>query len=211
MKVIVADIQQSASDSVASEIVRNEGNAIAIHLDISNPESTNQFIQQVQNRYGTLDVLINNAGIDVTQSIEDLSIADWQRIINVNLNGAFYLSKAVFKQMRDGGGGHIINIVSTAAKRAWANASAYHASKWGLLGLSQALHVEGRPHNIKVTSLIAGGMQTPFLLDRFPDIDRNTLQDPANVAETIHYLLHQPPGTVIAEMMVLPIQETSWP
>ena len=70
------------------------------------------------------------------------------------------------------------------AKRAWANASAYHASKWGLLGLSYALHVEGRfPHNVKVTAVIAGGMRTPFLLDRFSDIDPGVLQDPANVAE----------------------------
>ena len=77
------------------------------------------------------------------------------------------MAKAVFPHMRGSGGGHIINVVSTAAKRAWANASAYHASKWGLLGFSQALHVEGRPHNIKVTSLISGGMRTPFLLERF--------------------------------------------
>ena len=73
--------------------------------------------------------------------------------------------------MRYQGRGHIVNIVSTAAKRAWANASAYHASKWGLLGLSHALHVEARPQNVKVTAVVAGGMRTPFLLDRFPDLD----------------------------------------
>ncbi len=64
--------------------------------------------------------------------------------------------------------GHIVNIASTAAKRAWANASAYHASKWGLLGFSYALHVEARPHKVKVTAVIAGGMQPPFILDRSP-------------------------------------------
>ena len=71
--------------------------------------------------------------------------------------------------------------------------------------------MEARPHNIKVTALVAGGMQTPFLLDRFPDIDVSTLQDPKNVAETIRFLLSTPAGTVIPEMMVLPMREGSWP
>jgi short-subunit dehydrogenase len=109
------------------------------------------------------------------------------------------------------GGGAIVNIVSTAAKRAWANASAYHASKWGLLGLSHALHVEGREQDIKVTAVIAGGMRTPFLLDRFPDIDIDTLLDPSAVAETVAFALSQPGRVVIPEIMVLSMKETSWP
>jgi short-subunit dehydrogenase len=113
--------------------------------------------------------------------------------------------------MKQQGSGHIINIISTAAKRAWPNASGYHASKWGLLGLSHALHTEARPHGVKVTALVAGGMRTPFLLDRFPDIDESTLQDPRNVAETIRFVLSQPAETVIPEVMVLPMRETSWP
>ena len=104
-----------------------------------------------------------------------------------------------------------MNIVSTAAKRKWANASAYHASKWGLLGFSHALHVEARPHRIKVTAVIAGGMRTAFLLDRFPDIDPGVLQDPGNVAETVKFVLTQPEETVIPEVMVIPMRETSWP
>ena len=78
--------------------------------------------------------------------------------------------------------GHIVNIASTAAKRAWANASAYHASKWGLLGFSHALHVEARAFQVKVTAVVSGGMRTPFLLDRFPDIDVENLQEPDHVA-----------------------------
>jgi NAD(P)-dependent dehydrogenase (short-subunit alcohol dehydrogenase family) len=127
------------------------------------------------------------------------------------LNGPFYLMKEAFRVMKRQGGGSIVNITSTAAKRAWANASAYHASKWGLLGLSHALHVEGRAHNIKVTAIVAGGMRTPFLLDRFPDLDPNVLQDPRNVAETIRFVLTQPTETVIPEVTVLPMRETSWP
>jgi short-subunit dehydrogenase len=107
--------------------------------------------------------------------------------------------------------GHIVNITSTAAKRCWANASAYHASKWGLLGFSHALHVEARPHGIKVTAVVSGGMRTPFLLERFPDIDIGTLQDPRNVAEAIRCILTLPPDAVVPELTILPMKETSWP
>ena len=113
--------------------------------------------------------------------------------------------------MRARRSGQIVNIISTAGKRAWANASAYHASKWGLLGFSHALHVEGRAVGIKVTAVIAGGMRTPFLFDRFPDLDPGLLQEPRTVAETIRFVLTQPRESVIPEIMVLPMRETSWP
>ena len=79
------------------------------------------------------------------------------------------------------------------------------------MGLSHALHAELRSLGIKVSAIIAGGMRTPFLLDRFPDIDQDTLQDPLNVARAVKFVLTQPPETVIPEVMVLPMKETSWP
>src|SRR6185369_12124498 len=121
------------------------------------------------------------AGTDRTCSIDELEIEDWDRILRTNLTGPFVLSKFAAREMRRRGtGGQIVNIASTAAKRAWPNAAAYHASKWGLLGFSEAIHAELRPYNIRVTAVIAGGMRTPFLLDRFPDLDPAKLQDPLN-------------------------------
>ena len=168
-------------------------------------------VEKIISQHGQLDILINNAGTDLTVAIEDLSIQDWDRILAVNLRAPFILSKAVISHMKQRESGHIVNIASTAAKRAWANASAYHASKWGLLGFSHALHVEARPHKVKVTAVIAGGMQTPFILDRFPDTPLENLQDPKNVADTIRYILTQPAETVIPEVMVVPMRETSYP
>ena len=208
---VVADIRLELAETVAQNCRVQGGEAIALELDVSNPEQVEAVVDQVISKYGRVNGLVNNAGTDLTVSIEEMPIHEWQRIINVNLNGPFIISKAVFTQMKHQGGGHIINIASTAAKRAWPNASAYHASKWGLLGFSHALHVEGRPHNVKVTALISGGMRTPFLLERFPDLDLSTLQDPKNVAKTVLYLFMQPEETVISEMMVLPMKETSWP
>ncbi len=209
--VIVADIREELANKVAQVIQDSGSESMALTLDVTNESQAEAAVQKITAQYGRLDALINNAGTDVTLSIEELPINDWDRVLAVNLRGPFIMSKFTFPIMKEQGSGHIINIVSTAAKRAWANASAYHASKWGLLGFSHALHVEARPHNIKVTALVAGGMRTPFLLDRFPDIDVNTLQDPKNVAETIRFLLSTPAGTVIPEMMVLPMSESSWP
>ena len=161
--------------------------------------------------HGALFALINNAGVDYTLPIDELTDEQWNRVLRTNLHGPFVLCRAAARLMKRQGRGHIVNVASTAAKRAWPNASAYHATKWGLLGLSYALHAELRPHGIRVCAVVAGGMRTPFLLERFPDLDQSKLQDPENVAETIKHVLLQPPGTAIAEVMVVPAGETSWP
>ncbi|MUG93351.1 SDR family NAD(P)-dependent oxidoreductase [Scytonema sp. UIC 10036] len=209
--VVVADIRDDLANKVSGEIQSNGFQAQPLVLDVTNEEQVETAIHKIVSQYGRLDALINNAGTDVTVSIEELSIKDWDRILAVNLRAPFIMSKFALPVMKEQKSGHIINISSTAAKRAWPNASAYHASKWGLLGFSHALHVEARPYNIKVTALVAGGMETPFLLDRFPDIDVSKLQNPKNVAATIRFLLSTPEGTVIPEMMVLPMAESSWP
>lgn len=157
-----------------------------------------------------LDAVVNNAGIDRTSGVDALEVDDWDAIIRTNLRGPFLLSKYALPLLRESQG-DIVNVASTAAKRGWPNASAYHASKWGLLGLSYALHAEFRAHGVRVTAVIAGGMRTPFLLERFPDLDPAKLQDPRDVARAVRFALTQPRESVVAEITVLPVQETSWP
>ena len=209
--VVIADIKQQSAQRVCADLVSQGKKADAVHLDVSDERSVSTTVQQVLGRHQRIDVLVNDAGTDKTAPIEELSVSDWDRVIGVNLTGPFLMTRQVMPQMKKQGGGQIVNIVSTAAKRAWANAAAYHASKWGLLGFTYAMHVEGRKENVKVTAVIAGGMRTPFLLDRFPDLDPNVLQDPKNVADTIRFLLTTPAESVIPEVMVLPMRETSWP
>jgi len=211
MTVAVGDLRAEAAEAVAESISSDGGKAIAVRLDVAEEVSAASAVREVVARLGGLDALVNNAGTDVTAPFEALTVADWDRVVGVNLRGPFLLARQAFPLMRAQGRGHIVNIVSTAAKRAWANASAYHASKWGLLGLTHALHVEGRPHGVKVTAVIAGGMRTPFLLDRFPDLDPGVLQDPGNVAQAVRFALSLPDETVIPEITVLPMRETSWP
>ena len=209
--VAVADLDLHRAQAVVREISGTGGRAFAIRADIGEEHECRRALGETLERHGRLDVLVNNAGVDYTLPIEELSAEQWDRVIRTNLRAPFMLSKHAATIMKRQGGGHIVNIASTAAKRAWPNASAYHASKWGLLGFSHALHAELRPHKIKVSAVVAGGMRTPFLLDRFPDIDPGVLQDPANVAATVKFLLLQPEETVIPEVMVIPMREGSWP
>jgi NAD(P)-dependent dehydrogenase (short-subunit alcohol dehydrogenase family) len=216
-KVVVADVRREQAERVVAALLSEHspqppvGSAEPLALDVTSEQSGDAAVQAVLERHGRLDILVNNAGIDVTLPVEEIAVSEWDRILGVNLRGPFVLSRLAFPIMRQQGSGQIVNIVSTAAKRAWANASAYHASKWGLLGLSHALHVEGRAVGIGVTVVIAGGMRTPFLFDRFPDLDPDLLQDPASVANTVRFVLTQPDGTVVPEITVLPFRETSWP
>ena len=210
-QVIVADVREDAAQRTAAAVQNAGGAAQAVRLDVADEAETESAVRHAVERFGALHVLVNNAGIDRTVPIEEMGVDEWDRIMAVNLRGPFLLSRQAFRVMAQQGGGHIVNVVSTAALRAWANASAYHASKWGLLGLSNALHVEGRRQGIRVTAVISGGMRTPFLLERFPDIDQSVLQEPANVAAAVRFALTQPPGTVIPQLMVFPENETSWP
>ena len=212
--VALLDRDANKAREVARQLDPRHERSIALAADVGDALAVADAVDKTVGRFGALDVLVNNAGTDVTASLEEVDIAAWDKVLDTNLRGPFYLAKAALPALRgaDGGrGGHIVNIASTAALRAWPNASAYHASKWGLLGLSKALHAELRAAGIRVSSVIAGGMRTPFLLERFPDLDPNVLQDPANVAEAVHFMLAMPRGSVVAEVMVLPDQETSWP
>jgi len=212
VRVVVADIRESSARAIADELnTRTEGSAIAMQLDVGNAASATGLFDRVEAEFGGLDILVNNAGTDVTAPIEEISVDAFDRVLSTNLRGPFILTRAALPALRKRNGGDVINIASTAARRAWPNASAYHASKWGLVGLSHALHAELRGERIRVCALLAGGMRTPFLIDRFEGIDLDTLQDPANVAQAVIAVLQMPAETVIPELMVLPRRESSWP
>lgn len=213
-RVVMADLVPDKAKVVAARIDPEGQRTLAIACDVGNAASAESAVRQATEHFGGLDVLVNNAGTDVTIDLEQLTVEDWDRVLATNLRGPFLLSKAALKPLRasdEGRGGHIVNIASTAARRAWPNASAYHASKWGLVGLSQALYAELRSQGIRVTTVIVGGMKTPFLLDRFKDIDQSKLQDPANVAEAVRFALTMARESIVAEISVLPLQESSWP
>ena len=213
--VACIDLDLDAVERVSQNLSARDYLSIAIKCDVSDAASVARTIQTTVERFQRLDIVVNCAAIDYTLSVDDMTIEQWDRVIAVNLRGPFLMAKAALPIMRQQHSGHIVNIASTAATRAWANASAYHATKWGLRGFSRALGVEGRPDGIRVTTIIPGGMRTHFF-DRFaeqgiPMPEEQNLQDPATVADVIVYATTVPPESALQEVIVTPVTETSWP
>lgn len=213
--VACVDVNGENARRVSEELQRAGVNSLGITCDVSNAGQVQQAVQQVIDQFGRLDVVVNNAAIDHTVSIDEMSIEQWDQVIGVNLRGPFLTAKAALPQMKKQKSGHIVNVASTAALRCWANAAAYHASKMGVVGLGRGLGVEGRPYNVRVTTVYPGGMNTHFF-DRFeeqgiPMPDVQNLIDPCRVAEAIVFAVQMPEPAVVQEMMVTPLTETSWP
>jgi NAD(P)-dependent dehydrogenase (short-subunit alcohol dehydrogenase family) len=213
--VACIDLNRTAVERVCAELATAGSRALALAFDVSDAAAVYGAIEMVIGQFGRLDVIVNCAAIDHTLSVDDMTIEQWDQVLSVNLRAPFLFAKAAWPAMTRQGGGHVINIASTAATRAWANAAAYHASKWGLVGFSRGLGVEGRASNIRVTTIIPGGMRTHFF-DRFveqdiPMPDEANLQDPATVANAIVFAASVPAGSALQELIITPVTETSWP
>ena len=213
--VACIDINQQAAERISHDLTSQDIQSIAIQCDVSNADAVFHTVKTVDEQFGRLDIIVNCAAIDHTVSVNEMTVEQWDSVIGVNLRGPFLFAKAAFPIMQRQHSGHIFNIASTAATRAWANASAYHATKWGLVGFSRGLGVEGRPDGIRVTTIIPGGMRTHFF-DRFveqgiPMPDQENLQDPANVANVIVFAAQVPPESALQEVIITPVTETSWP
>ena len=209
------DMNEASAERVSSELSSQDVDSIALYCDVSNKQEVFQCVNATHDHFGRLDIIVNCAAIDHTVSVEEMSVEQWDQVVGVNLRGPFLMAKAAWPILAAQRSGHIFNIASTAATRAWANAAAYHATKWGLVGFSRGLGVEGRPFGIRVTTIIPGGMRTHFF-DRFveqgiPMPEEQNLQDPANVARTMVFAAQVPPESAVQEVIITPMTETSWP
>lgn len=205
-RVVCADIEEKGAREVAGEV-----GGRALYLDVADPVSIEEAVQNVLGEEGRIDILVNNAGVDFIRSATELTLEEWDRVQHINLRAPWLLSRAIFPHMIQRGSGQIVNVASTAAKKGWENAAAYAASKHGVMGLTQVLHAEGREHGVRAMALVAGGMRTNFFRTLDPPPDPATLQPPENVANTILFMVCQPPETVVQEAVVTPITETSYP
>src|SRR4029079_9943268 len=121
-----------------------------------------RLIEETVKRFGGVDVLVNNAGVGKFANVADMSLDDWRQIVDTNLSGVFYCTRAALPEMRRRGGGFVINISSLAGKNAFAGAAAYCASKAGLNQFSEALMQEVRHDNIRVSYVMPGSVSTGF-------------------------------------------------
>ena len=182
------------------------------NVDVADSESVRQAVDTVEQRFGGLSGVIANAGIDACGPFDKVPFADWERVIRVNLIGAAALVRAALPYLK-ASRGRIVTVASTLGLRALSDASAYCASKFGVVGFTRALSAELRGQ-VGVTLLLPGGMRTSFFDGRDPQYKPGPdagLNDPAEVARAIVFALSQPPGCDVREMLICPSTETSWP
>jgi NAD(P)-dependent dehydrogenase (short-subunit alcohol dehydrogenase family) len=169
--------------------------------DMSRLEDVRRFFRQVDARFGGLDFLINNAGIGVFNSVADLTPEEWHRVIDLNLSGTFYCSHEGLQRLRKRGGGYIVNISSLAGKNSFAGGAAYNASKFGLNGFSEAMMLDHRYENVRVSYVMPGSVDTDFSPRRGT---AGWKIQPEDVAEVVMTLLRMPERTLVSRVEIRP-------
>jgi len=182
-RVVVVARSQPQLEAVAIEIRSLGGETLAIPTDVTDEAQVGQMVDQVLERYGRVDGLVNSAGVSPLAPITDTSLAMWERTMAVNVTGTFLCCRAVWALMAHQHSGSILNISSGAGKQAHADWSAYCASKWAVMGLTEALSLEGFPLGIRVNALCPGPTATPMRRSNFPDEDQRPLLAPDEVAQ----------------------------
>jgi 3-oxoacyl-[acyl-carrier protein] reductase len=189
-RVVIAARDNAALEAVAVEIQARQGQCLALTMDLTDPESIKQSIQQVIHHFGRIDVLINNAGVLHYGAIANTSLEAWRRVMATNLTGPFLCIREVLPIMQAQGHGHILNVVSHAGLYGFPHLGAYSASKFGLTGLSQSLGRELHNTGIKVSYVCPGAINTD-MLNAFPEEVAGPMQrgKPEQVAQCIYNLL----------------------
>jgi 3-oxoacyl-[acyl-carrier protein] reductase len=175
-----------------------------VGCDLADSEKIPGAVRQLMDRLGAVDFLINNAGTFLEKPVADMQLADWDRLLRVNLTAPFLVTREVLARMIARREGRIINIASTASAQGYLHQSAYVASKHGLLGFARALAIEAKPHNIHVHTLCPGGVDTDLIKgthlgDR---LKGRPMIDPQDIAEMVIFLLRQPGNIDLPEITV---------
>ena len=201
-RVVVAARRQHLCEQTVKQIREKGGEAMAIQTDVTDEAQVDRLITETVKRYGRLDLLVNNAGIGGGGPIENTSTEAFDLVLNTNLRGTFFCCRAGFRQMKQHGGGTIINMSSVAGVQAWAGTGTYSASKHGIMALTRSLADEGRPYKIKVSAICPGGVADE-LVDASPEeILRSEKISPYDIAETAVYLATLGPYAVVHQIIV---------
>ncbi len=165
-KVVVSDIDEDDCRRVVDEIKEDGGEAIAVKCDISQKKEGDNLIETTKNEFGSVDVLVNNAGIADFQNFFSMTEEDWDKTLDINLKGYFLCSQAAAKEMKEQGGGVIVHIGSVAMGQVgigFPNLVHYVASKGGIAGMTEAMAVDLAPHGIRVNTVAPGMIDTPMI------------------------------------------------
>lgn len=200
-RVVLASRHLARNEDIASDLNRRFGaKTLALEIDVSKEADCEALIAKTVATFGSVEILVNNAGIGGGSRIGSTTTEEFERVLKTNLYGTFWCSRAAFNQMRSNRGsprGHIINISSLAGKQAWSGTGTYSASKFGVMALTQALAEEGKELDIKSCAICPGMVATPMT-----GVSGEEYIQPEDIAETVTYLLRLSPAVWMTEIVL---------
>jgi 3-oxoacyl-[acyl-carrier protein] reductase len=195
---------------IQHEIEVSGGIAYGIVADLEDPGSAQSIVSQTVAQFGRLDILINNAGMATLSPLIDTTVEQWDRLMAVNARAPFLLCKAAIPHIKATGGGAIIQIVSVIGVKGYINQGAYTASKHALMGMSKVLAQEVKPDNIRVHTILPGGVDTEMLDQMRPDLQKSALMAPEEIADIVLFLLTHRGNAVIDDIHVRRASAEPW-
>src|SRR3954447_18376328 len=200
-------------EELARRIEDGGGRAVAIAVDVTDEEQAHAFVREAHSRLGGLDALVNNAGVMLLGPIEGADTDQWRQMVDVNVLGLLYCTQAALPLMRDGGGGNVVNISSVAGRVGNPGSAIYNATKWAVVGFSEALRKEAAPSNVRVTCIEPGYVRTelqghnegPVLeaIERMQEEIGDVLEAD-DLADAILYVLAAAPRVAVNELLIRP-------
>ncbi|PSL26120.1 SDR family oxidoreductase [Dyadobacter jiangsuensis] len=203
IRVAITSRSQQNADEAANTLNKiREGYALALESDVRSLPSQEKAVQTVLSQWGRLDYFIANAGVGHFAPIQELSAELWQETIDINLTGVFFSAKASIAALTESKG-YFINIASLAGTNFFANGTAYNASKFGLVGFSQAMMLDVRNAGVKVTTIMPGSVATEFNNHEPSDKDAWKIQ-PEDIGQIVSDLIKMPARTLPSKIEVRP-------
>ena len=203
-KVVLAARRAERLASLVERIEGAGGEALAVATDVTDEAAVDDLFARAVERFGTVDVLVNNAGIADSTPVDEMALETWRKVIETNLTSAFLCSRAAFRAMKGKGRGRIINVGSISARVPRENSPAYAASKFGLDGLTRSLAIDGRKHNI-AASIFHPGIVATEIAPGAVKLAEDFAASPADIAGVIVHMCDIPDHLNVYEGMVVQI------
>jgi len=201
-KVVLAARRMERLEKLVAALEEQGAEALAVATDVTDESAVEALFDGAMERFGTVDVLINNAGIADSTPVDEMPLALWMQVIQTNLTSAFLCSRAAFRIMKRQQRGRILNIGSISARVPRANSPAYAASKWGLDGLTRSLAIDGREHNI-AASIFHPGIVATEIAPGAVKLPSDLSADPRDIADIIVHMCDVPDHLNFYEALVV--------
>ena len=209
---------KQAADETVNEITQAGGKAVGVQCNVADAAECEAFINNIISEYGRIDILVNNAGLAVgTSPIQDGILDDWERMIDTNVKGLLYITHEVAPLMIKNEKGHIVNIASVAGKEVYPGGNVYCATKHAVDALSKAMRIDMLKHNIKVTNIAPGMVETEFSVVRYKGDQQAadnvykgvTPLTGEDIADTIVFAVTRPAHICLNDIQIMPTAQAS--